>query len=159
MNSKKNENKKSSLTYWIWSGVPPLVALLIAQAASLLTSNSPLASNSIIGGKSEASKTAWICSALPAVMLLRVQQASFLRARLGWFNKEMKLRRRPWDSTTWVCWSSPVTMLPRVLKAGVRTEQTERPARRWVWNSRCKWIEHNEWKNEERTKERNKANR
>mmetsp|Transcript_18873 Transcript_18873/g.58114 ORF Transcript_18873/g.58114 Transcript_18873/m.58114 type:complete len:205 (+) Transcript_18873:651-1265(+) len=106
----------------IWAGVPPEVALEMAQAASLRMSNSAEWSSWTRGGMMLASTTAWIWSLLPAVMLEMVQQASLRMPFLG-FPSRFR-RQGSAEKLMMICvWrSSPVTMLPTVRSAGVWTE-------------------------------------
>mmetsp|Transcript_1881 Transcript_1881/g.6146 ORF Transcript_1881/g.6146 Transcript_1881/m.6146 type:complete len:213 (+) Transcript_1881:179-817(+) len=106
----------------ICMGVPPDVALEMAQAASLRMSNSALLRSWTSGGTMLLSMTLWIWSLLPAVMLLMVQHASL---RMPFFG----LPRSAWRQGSaeklmmiCVCRSSPVTMLPTVRSAGVCTD-------------------------------------
>mmetsp|Transcript_2962 Transcript_2962/g.6941 ORF Transcript_2962/g.6941 Transcript_2962/m.6941 type:complete len:214 (-) Transcript_2962:1257-1898(-) len=109
----------------IWSWVPPDVALLIAQAASFLMSNSAVCSRCTSGPISPVSITAWICSLVPAVMLEIVQHASFLMLFLWPDCRSASRQLRTLQlTTTCVCMSSPVTMLPTVLSAGTITDGT-----------------------------------
>jgi hypothetical protein len=62
---------------WIWLSSPPLVALLIAHAASRLISSSPCLSRCTMGSMQPDSMTALICSFVPAVTFEIVQHASF----------------------------------------------------------------------------------
>mmetsp|Transcript_15555 Transcript_15555/g.45006 ORF Transcript_15555/g.45006 Transcript_15555/m.45006 type:complete len:228 (+) Transcript_15555:746-1429(+) len=105
----------------IWAALPPEVALLMAQAASLRISNSALARSWIRGGMMLLSMTAWIWSLLPAVMLEMVQQASLRIPFLGDERRARRQGRALLLMMNWVWRSSPVTMLPTVRRAGVCT--------------------------------------
>ena len=131
----------------ICSGVPPDVALVMAQAASLRVLNSALPKISIRTGKILASITAcpikvaqeqiikrsapkqsiftditWICCLFPAVMLEIVQQASLRIDSLGELSKWSRQCMTEQLSTTCVCTSSPVTMLPTARSAPCTTD-------------------------------------
>uniref|UniRef100_A0A2M3ZMZ7 Putative secreted peptide n=1 Tax=Anopheles braziliensis TaxID=58242 RepID=A0A2M3ZMZ7_9DIPT len=105
----------------ICSTVPPLVALVMAQAASFRVLKSAFPSNSIMLGKMLASIVACIWCRLPAAMFEIVQQASFRSASRDELSscrmegKALQFR----ISCVWL--SFPVTMLPTARKAADTT--------------------------------------
>lgn len=107
--------------YLICSAVPPLVAFVTAQAASLRVLNSAFCRISINTGKIPASITACICSLLPAAIFEMVQHASF---RIVSFDEDSKWRMHGnalQFRISWVCASSPVTILPTARRAADTT--------------------------------------
>lgn len=107
--------------YLICACVPPLVALVMAQAASLRVLNSAWRRMSMSAGKMSASMTAWIWCALPAVMLDSVQQASLRSGSAAWRSSASSAGSGAQLSTACVCASSPVTTLPTARSAADTT--------------------------------------
>mmetsp|Transcript_20263 Transcript_20263/g.56183 ORF Transcript_20263/g.56183 Transcript_20263/m.56183 type:complete len:214 (+) Transcript_20263:353-994(+) len=129
----------------ICSCVPPDVALLMAQAASFLMSNSAVCRRCTRGPMRPVSITAWIWSLVPAVMLEIVQQASFLMLFLwvDWSSASRQLSTLQLTITC-VCMSSPVTIFPTVRRAGTITDGTlcmrSSTSRRQTLASITAWI-------------------
>mmetsp|Transcript_18952 Transcript_18952/g.56300 ORF Transcript_18952/g.56300 Transcript_18952/m.56300 type:complete len:228 (+) Transcript_18952:277-960(+) len=106
----------------ICCGVPPDVALEMAQAASFRMSNSAEFNSCTSGGTMFASTTDWIWSLFPAVMFEIVQHASLRMPFFGLPSRASRHGSAEKLMMICVCRSSPVTMLPTVRSAGVCTE-------------------------------------